>query len=64
MNRLNIYFKKWKLFSLDYYSCKHHRYDMEVYETLYGHGLMCMNCKKVVTYEKFTKEQITLRGKR
>ncbi len=33
--------------------CKHHKYGAEVYQTLYGHGIMCTRCKYVVTYERW-----------
>lgn len=54
MNRINIYFKKWKLFSF-HRSCKHHKFSKEVFQTLYGHGLMCHNCKQALTYERWPK---------
>ena len=35
--------------------CKHEKYSNEVFQTLYGHGLMCYNCKQALTYERWPK---------
>ncbi len=48
MGILNFLFK-WK------HWCEHTKYSAEVFQTLYGHGLMCYNCKQALSYERWPK---------
>lgn len=36
--------------------CKHWEYTTEFFQSTYGHGLMCHNCKIALTYKRMPKE--------